>query len=164
MSSSEFELTKHFIPLTPGELRAHSVPEPWLYGVGFRATFGDLDAQNHVSNVKYLRWIEAFRVSYLRDYGWPEYATPSARPMVIRRYEIDYLKPAHLGDDIIVTGRTTTVRNTSCVMQYAIWRGEMIASATAVLVFLDHEGRKTPLPKDLRFGMIAQDGAKSDTA
>lgn len=161
MGGQTFRIEKHFEPMQASELRSCGVPEPWNFGVGFRATFGDLDAQNHVSNVKYLRWIEAFRMSYLRAYGWPEYATPGATPMVIRRFQIDYLKPVHLDDDVIVTGRAAQVGSSSCTMDYMIWGDGLIAEASAVLVFLNHDGSKVGLPGDLRSNMIERDGAQT---
>ncbi|WP_171134882.1 MULTISPECIES: acyl-CoA thioesterase [unclassified Ruegeria] len=160
MNEQKFRISKHYEPIKAIDLRGYGVPEPWNFGVGFRATFGDLDAQNHVSNVKYLRWIEAFRMAYLRAYGWPEYATPGANLMVIRRFQIDYLKPVHLDDDVIVTGRTAQVGRSSCTMEYAIWGNGQIASASAVLVFLDQHGTKSDLPGTLRPLMIEWDGAQ----
>lgn len=154
-------LSSHHTPLERTVLRGWGVPAPWLFGIGFRATFGDLDAQQHVSNTVYLRWIEAFRVHYLREHGWPEYAAPATTPMVVRRCEIDYLKPVFLDDDVVVTGRTESVRVSSCVMKYAIWRHGLVAQAKAVLVFLDKNNQKTPIPKELRANMLEIDKANS---
>lgn len=161
MSKTQNPILKtHHRPLDRSILRGWGVPAPWIYGIGFRATFGDLDAQNHVSNVIYLRWIEAFRVHYLRDYGWRDYATENASPMVIRKYEIDYIKACHLNDDIVVTGKTVSVGTTSCTMHYAIWRNGLVAEAKAVLVFLNKNNEKSPIPGELKSGMIDIDRAK----
>lgn len=162
--SSRPVLQSHHKPLDRAVLRSWGIPSPWTFGVGFQATFGDLDAQQHVSNVVYLRWIESFRVAYLRAYGWEEYATPGATPMVIRKYEIDYLRPCHLGDDIVVTGRTVSVRQSSCVMKYAIWRDGLVAEASCVLVFLDNDNLKGPIPAALRAEMMRADRAVSSAS
>lgn len=155
------KLNMHHSALDRATLRGWGVPAPWIYGVGFQATFGDIDAQRHVSNVVYLRWIETFRVHYLRDYGWPNYAKAGATPMVIRQYKIDYLSPTHLGDDVIVTGQTKSVGTTSCVMEYGVWSAGLKAKASGVLVFLDHQNQPTRIPTDLKRGMIEIDKAVS---
>ena len=149
---------QYHMPLSLDVLREHGISDPWTYGIRYRTTFGELDAQGHISNVTYLRWFETFRVQYLRDYGWPVYATKDGTPMVLRRVEVDFLKEINLSEDFIVTGRTTSLGNSSCVMTYAIWADGLRATGSAVLVFLDHDGRKIPLPSDLRATMISRDG------
>jgi len=155
---SEVTLSYH-VPLSAAELRNHGVPEPWNYAIRYRTTFGELDAQGHISNVTYLRWFEAFRVSYLRDYGWPEYATEHGTPMVLRRIEVDYLKEVSLSEDIIVTGRIISVGKSSCVMNYGVWSDGLRATGSAVLVFLDGNGNKSSLPGDLQEQAILNDQA-----
>lgn len=113
--------------------------------------------QGHISNVTYLRWFETLRMSYLRDYGWPEYATANATPMVLRRVEVDFLKEVNLSEDIIVTGRTVSIGNSSCVMNYAVWAGGLRSTGSAVLVFLDASGSKSNLPGDLRKFIVEKD-------
>jgi acyl-CoA thioesterase FadM len=81
--------------------------------------------------------------------------------MVIRQYQIDYLGPTHLGDDVIVTGQTKSVGTTSCVMDYGIWCAGLKAKASAVLVFLDKQNQPTRIPADLRRGMMEMDRATS---
>ncbi|PTX56065.1 acyl-CoA thioester hydrolase [Litoreibacter ponti] len=147
-------------PLDTPTLRGLGIPEPWGYGVADRTRFGELDALAHVSNVAYLRWFEAFRVHYLRDYGMTSYATADSPRMVLRRVEVDYLQEMKLSEDYITTGRTASVRRSSCVMNYAIWSQTLRATGSAVLVFLKNDGSKRPIPEDLRHAMITRDGAE----
>lgn len=148
---------KYHVPLSIGELRDLQIPQPWNYGIRYRTTFGELDMQGHISNVTYLRWFETLRMSYLRDHGWPEYATPSGTPMVLRRVEVDFLKEINLSEDIVVTGRTTSLGNSSCVMNYAVWADGLRATGSAVLVFLDASGTKSDLPGRLRETVTEKD-------
>ncbi len=153
------ELAYH-TPLPASALRERGIPEPWRYGVADRTRFGELDALAHVSNVAYLRWFEAFRVHYLRDYGLREYATATGPRLVLRQVQVDYLAEMKLSEDYIVTGRTETLRTNSCQMQYAVWSGNLRATGSAVLVFLNADGTKRPIPEALRHQMVARDGAQ----
>lgn len=146
-------------PLSEEALRELGIPEPWRYGVADRTRFGELDALAHVSNVVYLRWFENFRVHYLRDYGLTDYATATGPRMVLRQVQVDYLAELKLSEDYVVTGRTDSVRTNSCQMQYAIWSDTLRATGSAVLVFLNADGTKRPIPDALRRAMIERDGA-----
>lgn len=159
MSAPARATLQYHIPLKVDVLREQGIADPWTYGIRYRTTFGELDAQGHISNVTYLRWFETFRVQYLRDYGWPAYATKDSTPMVLRRVEVDFLKEINLSEDFIVTGRTARIGKSSCVMDYAIWADGLRATGSAVLVFLDKQGGKIPLPSGLRAAMIAKDGS-----
>ena len=62
---------------------------------------GDLDERAHVNNVVYVRWVQDAAASH-----WESLAPPAAREeiaWVALRHEIDYLKPAVLGDEIAIT-------------------------------------------------------------
>lgn len=60
----------------------------------------DLDAQAHVNNVVYVRWVEDAAIAH-----WEVLTTPDIRATVgwvLLRHEIDYRRPAVLGDEVIV--------------------------------------------------------------
>ncbi len=64
------------------------------------AAAADLDAQAHVNNVVYVRWVEDAAIAH-----WEALTTPEIRATVgwvLLRHEIDYRRPAVLGDDVIV--------------------------------------------------------------
>ena len=59
----------------------------------------DIDQLNHVNNVVYLRWVQEAAVAH-----WRAAASPEAQAelfWVVVRHEIDYRRPALLGDAII---------------------------------------------------------------
>ena len=59
----------------------------------------DIDQLNHVNNVVYLRWVQEAAVAH-----WTSAASPEAQAAlfwVVVRHEIDYRRPALLGDAII---------------------------------------------------------------
>jgi len=59
----------------------------------------DIDQLNHVNNVVYLRWVQEVAIAH-----WTATAPPEAQAAlfwVVVRHEIDYKRPALLGDGIL---------------------------------------------------------------
>ncbi|MDR2863239.1 MAG: acyl-CoA thioesterase [Puniceicoccales bacterium] len=71
----------------------------------------DLDLNRHVNNVIYLRWVQDAAVGHWKETVPPEIAAKHA--WVVIRHEIDYKKPAHLGDVLRVR---TWVRSMSALI------------------------------------------------
>ena len=60
----------------------------------------DIDGQNHVNNIVYLRWIQDVATAH-----WQSLASAEAQAAigwVVLRHEIDYRSPASLGDEILL--------------------------------------------------------------
>ena len=77
------------------ESREHAVK----FAHTFTVEAGDIDVMGHVNNVVYVRWIQEVAVKH-----WM--AKASAEQIasvlwVVVRHEIDYLRPAFLGDNLI---------------------------------------------------------------
>jgi len=63
---------------------------------------GDIDQLGHVNNVVYLRWVQDLAIAHWQSKASAE---DQARLLwVVVRHEIDYKRPALLGDEIV--GRT----------------------------------------------------------
>jgi acyl-CoA thioester hydrolase len=61
---------------------------------------GDIDAQNHVNNTVYLRWVQDIATAH-----WEAIASPEAQETigwVVLRHEIEYKMPATLGDEVVL--------------------------------------------------------------
>jgi len=59
---------------------------------------GDIDEQNHVNNLVYLRWVQEIAIAH-----WKAIAPPAAQAAVswvVLRHEIDYKVPAMLGHEV----------------------------------------------------------------
>src|SRR5262245_17632074 len=60
----------------------------------------DIDEQNHVNNIVYLRWVQDIATAH-----WRAVASPKAQGAigwVVLRHEIDYKTPATRGDEILL--------------------------------------------------------------
>jgi acyl-CoA thioester hydrolase len=58
----------------------------------------DIDGQNHVNNMVYLRWVQEIATAHWRAIASAE--AQEAVGWVVLRHEIDYKSPAVLGDEI----------------------------------------------------------------
>lgn len=147
-------------PLNAAQLRSVNIPEPWTYGLADRVRFGEIDALEHVNNTAYLRWFEQFRTLYFRDYGISDYG-PDSPTMVLRQVQVDYLAELKFNEDYIVVGRSTVMRNSSWIMEYAVFSaGTLRATSSAVLVLLAKDGSgKMPIPQDVRATLKKRDNA-----
>ena len=60
----------------------------------------DIDEQNHVNNTVYLRWVQDVATAH-----WLAIASPEVQETigwVVLRHEIDYKRPAYLGEELVV--------------------------------------------------------------
>jgi acyl-CoA thioester hydrolase len=58
----------------------------------------DIDEQEHVNNMVYLRWVQEIAIAHWRAVASAQ--AQSGVAWVVLRHEIDYKKPAFLGDEI----------------------------------------------------------------
>ena len=71
------------------------------FGLTRHVEADDLDERAHVNNVVYLRWVQDAASAHWSALA-PEGASQETA-WVALRHEIDYLKPAFLGDEIAIT-------------------------------------------------------------
>jgi acyl-CoA thioester hydrolase len=71
----------------------------------------DIDAQDHVNNTVYLRWVQEVAIAHWRSVASAE--TQREIGWVVVRHEIDYKAPGSLGDEVILrtwVGEATRLR------------------------------------------------------
>lgn len=112
--------------------------------------FRDLDALGHVNHATLVTYLEIARTAWWR--GWLNGRAFADNGFLIARVEVDYRKPALLGDDIRVELHVAQVGNSSFSLVYRILRepgGVVIADAQTVQVGYDFKsGRPKPLTPD----------------
>ena len=148
-------------PLYAQDLRALGIPAPWGFGRADMVRFSEIDALKHVNHTASLRWFESFRIGYFAAYGITEYR-PNDMQVVLRDISISYRAPLFLGEDYVVTGRTSAFRTSSFTMDYAVWvGGEARITSSSVIVCLEEDQRtKRPLTDAMRATMTERDGAE----
>ncbi len=73
--------------------------DPGIFKLNIKVLSEDIDGQNHVNNVVYLRWVQ--EVAYAH---WNSLASEELKrnyKWVVLRHEIDYHSPAFPGDTIV---------------------------------------------------------------
>jgi len=112
----------------------------------------DTDAGGAVHNIAYLRFIEIARTQLAISMGmsFAEIARTKIHPVVVRT-EIDYKKPALLGDILSVNGHVGTHTGGRFQVEFEIVRpsdGRLLAACHQVLALVQMpEGRVVRLPE-----------------
>jgi YbgC/YbaW family acyl-CoA thioester hydrolase len=97
-----------------------SLPEPHLT-VPLEVYYFDTDAGGVVHNIAYLRMVEIARSQLAASLGWTlEQMHRTGLVPVVARTEIDYLRPARLGDQLLVTAELAKMEKVRMLMSFII--------------------------------------------
>jgi acyl-CoA thioester hydrolase len=124
---------------------------PFLYEVEVVGT--DIDNLGHASNLVYLRWIQDAALAHSTALGFSEQAyLARGQVWVVRRHEIEYLRPAVAGDRLRVETRVATMKVANSVRRTEIFRqGELVCRAATDWVYVDlSRGRPVRIPEEMR--------------
>ena len=118
-----------------------------------RVYYEDTDAGGIVYHANYLKFVERARSEWVRALGLDQKRLREERGLIIvvRRMEVDFLRPA-LYDDLLEV--TTTLRGLGGArieLDQAVLRGdEKLFAAVVTLVCVGTDGRAARMPEDLR--------------
>ncbi len=110
-----------------------SAPPSRTHELALHVREEDIDGLGHVNNVVYLSWIQDVATDHWMRVASPEQIADTV--WVVVRHEIDYERPAHLGDEIIArtwvgeATPTTWGRHTEIVRKAD---GQVLARARSV--------------------------------
>ncbi len=98
-----------------------SLPETPRLTVPLEVYYFDTDAGGMVHNIAYLRLVEIARTQLAASLGWTlEQMGRTGLVPVVARTEIDYLKPARLGDKLIVTAELVRMEKVRFLIKFEI--------------------------------------------
>jgi acyl-CoA thioester hydrolase len=102
---------------------------------------GDIDEQQHVSNVTVVKWMSraAWEHSKALGYDMAAYHELGAW-FVVRRHEIDYHHPARLGDELVIATWPSDLRKAVAERRHVITRASdhaLIAEGLNVWAYVD---------------------------
>ena len=126
---------------------------PFVHQVTVAA--GDIDQLGHASNLVYLRWVLEAAVAHSTSLGLdgPAYLA-RGQSFVVRRHEIDYLRPALLGELLVLETRVATMTAATSLRRTRILRAgdgaELCRAATDWAYFDLARGRAVRIPEDVR--------------
>ena len=111
--------------------------------------FEDTDTAQIVYYANYLKYMERARSDMLRAAGIDQGAALDAGEGVyaVADVAIRYLRPARLGDDLLVVSTLDTVRAATVVIHQQVMRGaELLTDARVTAAFLSLDGRPRRQP------------------
>lgn len=83
----------------------------------------DIDPQFHVNNAAYLAYIENCNIDVCAHYGWPmDRMAAEGIGIIARRYQIEYRRPAVLGDTLKISTWVSDRRGASAIRHHEIRR------------------------------------------
>jgi acyl-CoA thioester hydrolase len=118
-----------------------------------RVYFEDTDAAGIVYYANYLKFAERARTDWMRALGIPhsQMIKRDGLTLVVRRCLIDYLKPAHLDDELTVETELVKLGGASIDLAQRVWRGsEMLADMKVLVVCVGRDGKAARIPDYLR--------------
>ncbi len=127
--------------------------EAAVFSVPIRVRWRDLDAFRHVNNAAFVSYLEEARSELWRSHF--QCTDAMDIPFVIARIEIDYKRPIHLYDEVVVSLRPTDIRPVSFAFDYTIAANRLAAATarTTQVCVRPTTGRPVRVPADLRQGL-----------
>lgn len=115
----------------------------------------EIDELNHVYNVHYLEWILKAAVAHSEHVGFDRARFESiGLAFVVKRHEIDYLRPAVLGDEILMETWLESWSSASCFRRTIIKRKrddrELAKGLTTWVMVCDKTGRPKRIPEVIK--------------
>lgn len=116
---------------------------------------GDIDELGHASNLVYLRWVLEAALAHSTAAGLDQAAYLSRGEVwVVRRHEVEYLRPALAGERLAVDTRVVSMAAANSVRRTSILRisdGIEVCRASTDWVFIEvARGRPRRIPEDIR--------------
>jgi acyl-CoA thioester hydrolase len=120
--------------------------------------YEDTDTLGMVYHSNYLKYFERARVEWLNsiDVNLPKIAAALRKAFVVHRVNIEYLKPAALGDRLDATVEVLSVRSCFVELRQTVRRGaELLTQAEVRIVYVDMDKLKpVVLPDAVRSQLI----------
>ena len=118
-----------------------------------RVYYEDTDAGGIVYHANYLKFCERARSEWVRGLGIDQRALKAGPGLIIvvRRMEVDFLRPALYDDALTVTTQLRLLGGARIELDQAVLRGpDTLFTAAVTLVCVGADGRAARLPDDLR--------------
>ena len=129
------------------------MPPARSFSIPCRVYWEDTDAGGVVYYANYLKFMERCRTDWLRALGVDQLRLRSERQLqfVVANLTVDFLRPAILNDEILVTAELERLSGATIVFKQTIMRGaaQLIDSSVRVACIDSGTLKPRPIPKDL---------------
>ena len=125
-----------------------------VYEHEFEVPAGAIDANGHMNNVEFVRWMQDAAVAHADARGLTGATREAGATWVVRSHRIDYLRPAMAADRIKVMTWVADFRRAFSLRRYRFVRatdGTVLAKGETDWVFVDEKtGRPKSVPEALK--------------
>ena len=138
---------------------------PRVSTVEFRVRYAETDQMGVVYHANYLIWCEIGRTDHIRTMGTPyRDIEKQGITLAVSEAAMRFHASARYDDLIRVETTLTSVTSRTLVFDYVVKNagsGERLATVSTTLISLDHDGRVTAMPAELRtkLSSVASDAA-----
>ena len=142
---------------------------PAVFEHRHRVAAEEIDALGHANNQAYLAWMIAAAVGHSTARGWPaqRYLALDAG-WVVRRHEIEYLRPAGPGDEVLVRTWVSSLGRATSERRYEMTRatdGVVVARGLTLWAWMDFKtGRPCRIPSDVAGAFVVTSGPTPEPA
>ena len=113
-----------------------------------------IDANGHVNNVEYVRWMQEAAVAHADAAGCTDATRLAGASWVVRSHRVEYLRPARSGDRVRVLTWVADYRRVASLRRYRFVRagdGTVLARGETDWIFVDATtGRPKSIPEPIR--------------
>jgi acyl-CoA thioester hydrolase len=131
-----------------------SVPTPGtVYRYRFTIPDDSIDANGHVNNVAYVKWMQDAAVQHFEALGGAAYMQQLGATWVVRSHRIEYLAPAFAGEEIEVRTWVASIRRVRSVRRYEFARPAderlLVRGETEWVFVAAQDGRPLTIPEQI---------------
>jgi len=145
-----------------------TVVAPQLFTKTFLIPGDAIDELGHVSNLKYITWMQEIAIQHSAAQGWPvERYLQNGAVWVVRSHFVTYVRPAFAGETITIQTWVAETKPRSSLRRYLVFRTNdqsVLVEAETNWVYIDRQsGRPLRIPDDLHAAFDtdpASDGPK----
>ncbi len=135
--------------------------------VELSVAWGDMDWYRHVNNVVYFRYFENARLEYFRRLDWFAYERQTGIGPILAATQARFRRALTYPDTIWVTARVISVESDRFHLEHQLVSralGVVAAEGKGTVVTYHHgEGRKVPVPDELRQRIAALESSAGKT-
>lgn len=127
-----------------------------LFQLTFAVPPQAIDANGHVNNVEYVRWMQQAAIAHADDTGCTEATHTAGASWVVRSHHVEYLRPLFVGETLTVMTWVSTMRKSSSLRKYHFSReGVTIARGETMWVFVNAStGRPIAIPSSVSSAFV----------
>lgn len=129
-------------------------PPPEAFQMRRQVSWQDIDSLQHVNNAVYMDYINECGFQVSAAFHWPWHRMVALGiAFVLRQARLQYLQPAVLGDELLITTWVSDVRRATSARHFTIHRagdGVLLAQAYALSAAVDlNTGKPVRLPQQM---------------